>query len=76
MKIVIAALVRGYPNKSGYRSLLKRNKYIYKNITSKVNYTIDLILFHEGNISTDHQYYINKKSPDKYNFIDVSKSIF
>jgi len=73
MKIVIAALVRGYPNKSGYKSLLKRNKYIYKNITSKINYTIDLILFHEGNISLDHQNYINKKSPDKYNFIDVSK---
>jgi len=73
MRIVIAALVRGYSNKSEYKSLLKRNKYIYKNITSKINYSVDLILFHEGNISLDHQNYINKKSPDKYIFVDVSK---
>jgi len=73
MKIVIAALVRGYSNKSEYKNLLKRNRYIYKNITSKVNFSIELILFHEGNISPDHQNYINKKSHDKYIFIDVSR---
>ena len=76
MKIVIAALVRGYPEKSGYESLIKRNKFINKNITSKVKHPVDLILFHEGNIPLDHQNYINNKSPDKYIFLDVSRDFY
>ena len=76
MKIVVAALIRGYPEKSGYKNLIKRNKYIYKNITSKVKQQVDLILFHEGNITLDHQNYINNKSPDKYTFLDVSRDFY
>ena len=72
MKIVIAALVRGYPEKSGYESLIKRNKFINKNITSKVKHPVDLILFHEGNITENQQKYIVDKSDTPIKFIDVS----
>ena len=73
MKIVIAALVRGYKDTANYRSLIKRNKYINKNITSKLKFPFELLIFHEGNISEKHQEYINSKSPELYNFIDVSE---
>ena len=73
MKIVIAALVRGYEETASYSSLIKRNKYIKKNITSKINCPYELLIFHEGNIPEEHQQYINSKSPEVYNFIDVSE---
>ena len=71
MKIVIAALVRGYQKKSNYDSLIKRNKFIHKSITSKIKLSADLLLFHEGNITEEHQQYINSKSPEDYVFINV-----
>ena len=73
MRIVLAALVRGYENKHEYRNLIKRNLYLKKNITSKVSQDIDLLLFHEGNIPQDHQDYIIKKSKQEYFFVDISK---
>ena len=59
-KIVIAALVRGYKDKNQYKNLIKRNKNIYKNIILKSEIPFDNILFHEGNISFEHQEYIKK----------------
>ena len=73
MKIVIAALVRGYKETKNYKNLIKRNKFIYKNIICKTDQKIELILFHEGNISIEHQDFINSKSLEKYKFIDVSE---
>ena len=32
-----------------------------------------MLIFHEGNIPEEHQQYINSKSPEVYNFIDVSE---
>ena len=32
MKIVLAALVRGYKNKHEYRNLIKRNSYLKKKV--------------------------------------------
>ncbi len=74
MKAAIVALTRGYPkNRSLYDSLLKRNEYIYQNINSLRSSPLDLILFHEGNISTDDQNYINSHSSQNIKFKDVSK---
>lgn len=72
MKIVLAALVRGYPSLINYKNLIKRNKLINKNIIPKVGTSIKLILFHEGNISLKHQNFINQESKVDYEFIDVS----
>ena len=74
MKAAIVALTRGYPkNRSLYDKLIKRNEYIYKNINSLRSSPLDLILFHEGNISTDDQNYINSHSSQNIKFKDVSK---
>ncbi len=72
MKIVIAALVRGYERQQDYKILIKRNNNIFRKITSKTEYKIDQILFHEGNISKEDQSFINTKSPKNINFINVS----
>ena len=63
MKIVIAALVRGYDRKQDYNILIKRNNNIFRKITSKSENKIDQILFHEGNISKEDESFINSKSP-------------
>ena len=73
MKIVIAALVRGYDRKQDYNILIKRNNNIFRKITSKSENKIDQILFHEGNISKEDESFINSKSPESINFVDVSE---
>ena len=74
MKAAIVALTRGYPgNRASYNTLLKRNNSIYKNINSLRETPVDMILFHEGNISQDDQSYINSNYPQEIQFVDVSK---
>ena len=74
MKAAIVALTRGYPdNKSSYDNLLNRNQCIYENINNLRPSPLDMILFHEGNISIDDQNYINSYSAQEIKFIDVSK---
>lgn len=73
MKIAVVALTRGYPkNRNLYDNLIKRNNSISENISKKIEKRIDIILFHEGNISISDQNYINEKSLDCIKFIDVS----
>ena len=70
----IVALVRGYQDISGYESLLQRNKQIYENIILKSDEKFDIILFHEGNITKEHQTYIKNNSNGlNINFLDVKK---
>jgi hypothetical protein len=52
MKKCISILTRGYQDFSNYKSLLERNQHIERHLDDK---TIDLLLFHEGNIREDHQ---------------------
>ena len=74
MKIAVVALTRGYPeNKKLYDTLIQRNNSIYKQITEHRNNPIDVILFHEGNISEDDQNYISSHYPEKIIFKNVSK---
>lgn len=74
MKNVIFALTRGYPHDlSKYENLIKRNFSIYENIINKQETPIDMLLFHEGNISINDQEYINSKNEHKIIFKDVSK---
>ena len=55
-------LVRGYEDVDDYKTLILRNKSIHKTINSKLDEPFDMIIFHEGNISKDHQNYIKEKS--------------
>ena len=74
MKIAIFALTRGYPQeKSSYRSLIKRNTSIYEHINKFRDNPADIILFHEGNISSNDQKYINSFYPENLIFKDVSQ---
>ena len=74
-KKAIVALVRGYSNTNGYNTLIERNKHIYENIISQSDDRFDVILFHEGNITKEHQNYIRENSKNlNLIFSDVKKS--
>ena len=74
MNAAIVALTRGYPdNKSHYDKLIKRNQSIFENIVSLRSTPIDMVLFHEGNISLEDQQYIESFYPETIKFKDVSK---
>ena len=74
IKIAIVGLVRGYPqNKKLYESLIIRNNSIYKNIVNLRDNIIDVIIFHEGNISSDDQDYIKSHSYENIKFKNVSQ---
>jgi hypothetical protein len=71
-KVVIYALTRGYSGakKINYRFIIMRNLAIKFNL-AKSNF--DLILFHEGNITTLDKILIKFLSLSKVKFIDISQ---
>jgi hypothetical protein len=73
-KIAITVLTRGYSNILQYDLLIKRNIFIYENIINKSNFEFDMIIFHEGNISQDHQNYISEKSKQNLIFKNIKES--
>lgn len=60
MKKCIAVLTRGYSNIREYNTLIQRNVSIAQNLIDK---SIDVVIFHEGNITDIHQGYIKKATP-------------
>jgi hypothetical protein len=74
MKSCIATLTRGYTNIDDYSNLIKRNKHIEIHLTDK---TIDILIFHEGNITDIHQKYILNATPNlNIKFINISGKAF
>jgi hypothetical protein len=74
MKTCIAVLTRGYDNIDSYSTLIKRNLHIACNLNDK---SIDILIYHEGNIREDHQIFIKSKTPRlKIQFIDISNIAF
>ena len=70
MRYCIAVLTRGYNDISMYSLLIRRNLAIQENLVDK---TIDILIFHEGNITAEHQVHIIKETPDlNIKFIDVN----
>ena len=69
-KQAIVVLTRGYTEKNQYQWLLQRNKYLEKYYNSNIDY----VIYHEGNISKDHQKYINNETLLPLIFINVSDS--
>jgi hypothetical protein len=69
-----AVLTRGYNSCDGYAMLIRRNNAIHENIK---NTNIDHLVFHEGNITIEHQQYIQGKTPNlPLKFIDISDIAF
>lgn len=69
MKSCVAVLTRGYTTIPEYDCLIKRNEHIAAHLTDK---SIDVLIFHEGNILPTHQSHIMRQTPNlKIRFIDV-----
>ena len=67
----IVCLTRGYPTKDKYQTLIDRNCAIRKHMNQDKRYP--LIIFHEGNISEEHQEHINYYSEGQsIQFVDIS----
>ena len=69
-KIAIFALTRGYKDTELYSNLIKRNIKIQEHLL-RIIPNAELILFHEGNISTRDQEFIINRSNIMIKFIDV-----
>ena len=73
MSSCIAVLTRGYSDISEYDKLIKRNLEIQKNLHNK---SIDILIFHEGNITREHQSYIINKTPSlELHFVNVNNGL-
>ena len=70
MDTAVVVLTRGYSKKEGYSTLIKRNKKLERYYNKNIRY----IIFHEGNISENHQEYIQLQTIIPLNFVNVSKS--
>jgi len=73
-KIAIAVLTRGYNDLGSYNKLITRNALIYDKLTSNSKFNYDVVIFHEGNITEEHQAYISNNSKLPLIFKDVKQS--
>jgi len=74
MKTCIAVLTRGYKNIDNYLKLITRNKHIEKYLKNK---TIDILIFHEGNITNGQQIHISSKTPSlNIIFVNITGKAF
>ena len=74
MKSCIAVLTRGYDDINQYQNLIRRNKHIVYHLENK---SIDILIFHEGNIKEDHQSFIKNETRElNIKFIDISNIAF
>ena len=74
MKSCIAVLTRGYIKTNRYKNLIKRNRHIGRNLKDK---SIDILFFHEGNITEEQQIFIKGHTPNlNIKFIDISPIAF
>ena len=74
MSKCIAVLTKGYNNEDEYIKLITRNKHISNNLNEK---SVDILIFHEGNIRENHQIFIKSKTPElNMQFINISNIAF
>lgn len=70
----ITVLTRGYNNPLFYNKLISRNESIWEKIILNSEERFDIIIFHEGNITEEHQLYISSKTPKMdIKFINVKE---
>lgn len=70
-KNAIVTLTRGYDTVDKYEMLIQRNNSIYDILYIPSGMEFDNIIFHEGNISKEHQNYIQSRSKLNLTFVDV-----
>jgi len=70
MKTAIVVLTRGYSDVKKYEELIKRNECIFHCLKDK---TMDILIFHEGNIVETHATLILSKTPHlNLKFININ----
>ena len=70
----IAGLTKGYNNIENYSQLIKRNIHIDNNLIDK---SVNILIFHEGNITDEQQIYIKEQTPNiKIIFVNISNISF
>jgi hypothetical protein len=73
-KAAIVLLTRGYPRLEYYQKLVTRNIHIYDNFNRHLEEQYPLIIFHEGNISEEHQTAIIDSSRNQdITFVSIGK---
>lgn len=71
MKTAIFCLTRGYPHQNMYARLISRNI----SIRQLIGTLHDIVLFHEGNISHEHQKFIEALTPElNFKWVEVNFS--
>ncbi len=74
VRVVIAALTRGFHDTNAYATLIARNRSLSDVAICDQDLDVHHVLFHEGNISQEHQLYIADKTPSlNLKFVDVSE---
>lgn len=68
---VICCLTRGYVDMKGYDQIIERNRSLWDLSWAHL---YDHIIFHEGNISRDHQAYIVSQCDLPVKFVNISDS--
>lgn len=68
---VICCLTRGYNDVNKYDTLIERNKSL-SNLPWAYKY--DHIIFHEGNINTEHQNYISSRTTLPLRFVNIEQT--
>lgn len=61
-KSAVAVLTKGYESLEEYQQLIDRNQSIFTNFYSLLpkDHDIEVVIYHEGNITSEHQDYIQK----------------
>jgi hypothetical protein len=72
-RAAIVCLTRGYCDDRGYHQLIARNRSIFETINQRRANQYPLVIWHEGNISAEHQHHIlaNEANRD-VRFVDIS----
>lgn len=68
MKTAVFCLTRGYNNPALYSRLISRNESIYHFLKHE---SPDMVMFHEGNVSIEHQKMIESSTPLTFKWIQI-----
>ena len=70
-KIAIFALTRGYSSFQDYSLLIQRTSSLRQHIKPSIKHSFDFLLFHEGNITAEHQKRLQDFSNTSIKFVDI-----
>ena len=62
-RITVATLTRGFTDQKGYDLLIKRNQSVLEHLYYAMSTRIDILIFHEGNVTLADMDYIQSQTP-------------